>query len=185
MNLINRAKKLLISPQSEWLAIQTENTSANTLLKEYVLPLSIIPAAIAFLTGLIWTNVTYALISAITAVVSAVISFYVGAYVTNMLASNFSSNKDFDRSAQLVGYSYTASAVAAIFAIIPLLGVIAVMLGFAYSVYLMFLGTSPIKNTPTDKRTGYVIVIILVQIVLYFIITAVLSSLFLPAYRFY
>ena len=180
MNLINRAKNLLLTPQTEWLAIRTENTSANVLLKEYVLPLSIIPAIIAFLTTLIWSNFTFGLISAVITICSALISFYLGTYITDYFATSFSSEKNYSRSAQLVGYSYTAIAIAAIFSVIPVLGFIAVSLGFAYSIYLMFLGASPIKNTPAEKRTNYVIVIMLVQIVIYFIITSVLGSLFLP-----
>jgi beta-lactamase regulating signal transducer with metallopeptidase domain len=185
MNLINRARNLLLNPKMEWLTIKAERTSAAGLLIEYVLPLSILPAMVALLTALLWTNITHGLISATIAIISAIVSFYVGTYVTDALAPSFSSDKDLSRSAQLVGYSYTANAVATILAIIPVLGVLAVLAGFVYSVYLMFLGSSPLKNTPQEKRAGYVIVIILVQVVLYFILTSVLTALILPGLRFY
>lgn len=185
MNLIERVKNILLTPKTEWQVIKSESTTVGGMLTSYVLPLAIIPAAIALLSGAILGNITYGLIMAIIAVVGAIIGFYVGTYVADALAPSFSSEKNLNRSAQLVGYSYTASAVASILGIIPVLGWLAAIAGFAYMIYLLYLGTSPIKNTPEDKRIGYTIVIILVQIVLYFILSAIFTSLFLRSYMVY
>ena len=111
------------------------------------------------------------------AVISATIAFYVGTYVTDALAPSFASEKNLNRSAQLTAYSYTAVAVASVLGIIPLLGILVVLAGYIYSVYLMYLGTAPIKNTPEDKRVVYVIVIIVIQIVLYFILNAIFAAI--------
>ena len=177
MNLIDRVKNILLTPKTEWLVIKTENATVGSLLTSYVIPLSLIPAVIAFLTGLFWTTITYGLVSAIIAVVSAIIAYYVGTYVTDALAPSFSSEKNLNRSAQLTAYSYTAVAVASILGIIPILGILVVLAGYVYSVYLMYLGTAPIKNTPEDKRVVYVIVIIVIQIVLYFILNAIFAAI--------
>ncbi len=185
MNLIDRVKNILLSPKTEWQVIKSETTSVSGMLTSYVLPLSIIPGAIALLSSAFWGSINYGLIMAIIAVVGAIIGFYVGTYVADALAPSFSSEKNLNRSAQLVGYSYTASAVASILGIIPILGWLAALAGFAYMIYLLYLGTSPIKNTPEDKRIGYTIVIILVQIVLYFILSAIFTSLFLRSYMVY
>lgn len=182
MNLIDRVKNILITPKTEWLVIKTENSTVSSLLTSYVLPLALIPTIITLLTGLLWTNITIGLISAIIALISAIISFYVGTYVTDALAPSFFSEKNLNRSAQLVAYSYTASAVASILGIVPFLGVIAIIAGFGYSIYLMYLGTAPIKNTPEDKRIGYVLVIVLVQIVLYFILSSIFGAILLRSY---
>ncbi len=154
------------------------------MLTGYVLPLAIIPAVIALISGS-RLSFNYGLIMAIFAFVGAIIGFYVGTYVADALAPSFSSEKNINRSAQLIGYSYTASAIASILTIIPGLIILAALAGFGYMVYLMYLGTSPIKKTPEDKRIGYTIVVILVQIVLYFIVSAILTALFLPSYVSY
>ncbi len=185
MNLINRVKNILLTPKTEWQVIKSESTTVSGMLTSYVLPLSIIPAAIALLSAAFWGSITYGLIMAAIAVVGAIIGFYVGTYVADALAPSFASEKNLNRSAQLVGYSYTASAIASILGIIPVLGWLAAIAGFAYMIYLLYLGTAPIKNTPEDKRIGYTIVIILVQIVLYFILSAIFTALFLRSYMVY
>ena len=177
MNLIDRVKNILLTPKTEWLVIRSENSTVSSLLTSYVIPLSLIPALVALLTGLMWTTITYGLVSAILAVIGAVIGYYVGTYVTDGLAPSFSSEKDINRSAQLTAYSYTAVAVASILGLIPFLGILVILAGYLYSVYLMYLGTSPIKNTPEDKRVVYVIVIVVIQIVIYFILNAIFAAI--------
>jgi uncharacterized membrane protein (DUF485 family) len=146
MNLIERVKNILLTPKTEWQVISTETTTVSGMLTAYVLPLSLIPGIIAFLSGLIWGTVTYGLIMAVIAIVGAIIGFYVGTYVADALAPSFSSEKSLNRSAQLVGYSYSASAVASILGIIPVLGWLAAIAGFGYMIYLLYLGTAPVKN---------------------------------------
>jgi uncharacterized membrane protein YdjX (TVP38/TMEM64 family) len=106
MNLIDRVKNILLSPKTEWQVIKSETTSVSGMLTSYVLPLSIIPGAIALLSSAFWGSINYGLIMAIIAVVGAIIGFYVGTYVADALAPSFSSEKNLNRSAQLVGYSY-------------------------------------------------------------------------------
>lgn len=189
MNLIDRVKNMLLTPKTEWLVVKSEQASVGSLLTGYIIPLSLIPAIITLLTGLLWTTITYGLISAIIAIIVAIIGYYVGTYVTDALAPSFSSEKNLNRFAQLTAYSYTAVAVASILGIIPILGALGVLAGFIYSVYLMYLGTGPIKNTPEDKSAVYVIVIVVIQVAVYFIINAILAAVLIGSiigygYRF-
>jgi len=146
--------------------------------------LALIPAIIALITGLLWNTITWGLIGAIMAFINTIVSFYVATYITDALAPSFSSEKNLNRSAQLVAYSYTATAVASILGIIPLLGVVAIIAGFAYSIYLMYLGIEAIKNTPEEKRIGYVIVIIIVQIIVYWILSSILASILFRSFYY-
>jgi hypothetical protein len=182
MGIVERARRILLMPKTEWQVIQTEKTQVREMLISYVLPLSLIPAVVSLLSALFWTNFTYGLLAAVIAVISAAVSFFIATYITDALAPSFSSDKDLDRSAQLVGYSYTASAVASILMLIPFLGILIVFIGFVYSVYLMYLGIVPMKNTPEDKRVAYVLVVLLVQVVLYYLFTTLLTSALLTSY---
>lgn len=185
MNLVDRIKNLLISPKTEWLVISTENASVKEILTTYVLPLSVIPAAFALLSGIIWHSFALGLANALAAIAGAVISFYAGTYITDALAPTFSSEKDLDRSAQLVGYSYTPSALASILSIIPLLNFLAVIAGFGYMVYLMYLGVVPIKKTPDEKRVGYVVLILLAQLIIFFVLSTLFTSILFRNYYTY
>lgn len=185
MNLVDRARNLLITPKVEWLIIKTENASVQEMLTSYVLPLSVIPAVCALLSGLIWHSIALGLANALAAVAMAIIGFYAGTYIADALAPSFSSEKDLNRSAQLVGYSYTPTAVASVLGIIPLLNFLAVIAGFGYMVYLMYLGATPLKRTPDEKRVGYIVVILLVQLILFFTLSAIFTSIVFRNYFIY
>ena len=182
MNLIQRAKNILTTPKTEWDVVATESATMGSLLTSYVIPMALIPTAATFLRGLIWTSIfvgsRYYIYAAIISFVSAIVSYIVTTYVVDLLATNFKSEKDTNRSAQLVAYSSTASWVAGILTIIPVLGWLAAIAGWGYSVYLMYLGMGPIKKTPEDQRIVYVIIIIVVMIVVGLIIGGILGAIF-------
>ncbi len=181
MNLIDRVKNILTTPKTEWLVIRTETATPGSLLTGYVLPLSLLPAAAAILGSLIHHSTMMGLITAGIAIVGAIISFYISLYVTDALAPSFDSEKNLNRSAQLVAYSYTASAVAGVLGFIPVLGGLIALAGAIYGIYLLYLGIGPMKNTPDDKKVIYIVVIILIQLAIYFVITAVLTGLIISS----
>jgi len=49
MNLQSRIVNLLAKPKQEWLAISAESEDVVSLYKEYIIPLSAIPAVCGFL----------------------------------------------------------------------------------------------------------------------------------------
>jgi len=49
MEIINRVKNVLLSPKTEWLAIEAENTPHSKVFTSYVVPLALIPAVAAFI----------------------------------------------------------------------------------------------------------------------------------------
>jgi Yip1 domain len=185
MNLVERVKNLLINPQVEWLVIKTENATVLEILTTYILPLSVIPAAFALLSGLIWHSLGLGLANALASIAMAIVGFYAGTYITDALAPYFSSEKDLDRSAQLMGYSYTPIAIASILGIIPILSFLSVLAGFGYMLYLVYVGASPLKKTPDEKRVAYSVVLLLVQLILFFTLSAIFTSIIFRNYFIY
>jgi ABC-type multidrug transport system permease subunit len=183
MNLIERAKNILLTPKTEWENIKNETVTPSGMFTGYVLPLALLPAAVAFLSGVLWISTRYGIIMLFTALLSATVAYFIGIYVTDALAPSFNSTKNIGKSSQLVGYSYTASAVASILGFIPGIGIIAALAGFAYSAYLMYLGAGPLKDTPEDKKVIYVVVIILVQFVIGLIIGSIIAASFIARNR--
>jgi hypothetical protein len=191
MNLIERIKNILVTPKTEWNVIAAEEQPIATVYTTYVLPLSIIGAAAALLGwGLIGKSygtflgsftvkgfdigIKYAIIS----LVSSAISFFVTSFVMDALAPSFGSEKNLNKSAQLVGYSYTPALIGAILGILPSLALIGSLVGL-YGIYLMYLGIGPLKKTPDDKKVVYMIVsfviLLAVSIVLGLILVSVLG----------
>ena len=189
MNLINRAKSILLSPKTEWTVIEPEQTDVKTLTLNYLLPLALIPAIAGFIGfGLIGQNVLgmhigsagYGLRYAIVSLVSTIGGAFLTAYIIDLLAPSFGSEKNFLQSFKLVVYSYTPMMVAGVFLIIPALGILATLAGL-YGLYLLYIGLQPMKKTPDDKKTTYFVVSLIVVIIGSVVLSAILSSIFITS----
>src|SRR4030042_3466884 len=110
MNIIERAKKIILKPKEEWVVIDQENTSVKDLVTMYLFPLALI-SAVASLIGYgfffkfhsLAFGIKYGILYLITYVGGALLT----AWVIDALASSFGSTKDFRKALQLVVYSYT------------------------------------------------------------------------------
>lgn len=187
MNIVERAKNILINPKKEWDVIDRETTEVPQLLTGYLLLLALIPAVASFIgywlvgykvpyVGHVGGSFAFGLKQGILAFVAPVVSVFIAAFVINALADSFASQKDFRRAMQLVVYSYTASLVAGVFNILPSLGILATLAGL-YGLYLLYLGIEPMMKTPKDKVTTYFIVSLLVMIVVSIVVGAILSGI--------
>lgn len=186
MSIINRAKGIIVAPAAELQLIKSEKSSMTALLTGYVLPLAFITAAASFIGhGIIGSTIlgvrfggtiSYGIYSALIVLIQTVISFYITSYVVDALAPNFQSEKDLNRSAQLVAYSCTPSLVGGFLAVVPALATIGALFGL-YSFYLIFIGLPVLKETPEDKRIGYIVVAILLLLVIYAVIGMILNSI--------
>ena len=182
MNLVNRVKNILLSPKTEWPVIAGETASLSSLLTTYVIPVAAIPAMAALLGGFVsGGSMRYTISTAIITYVSAILGYVITAYVVDLLANTFKSEKDLNRSAQLVAYSSTASWVAGILIIIPGLGTIGAIAGAIYAIYLMYLGVGPIKKTPEDQKVVYMVIIFVVLLAVSMVLGSVLGMLFLTS----
>ncbi len=192
MNIIERAKNIIITPKTEWEKIAAEEQSLSAVTMSYVLPLALIGAAAAFIgfgfigvdTGLLGIRIKgidWGLYTAIKIFVTSVISVLISAYVVDMLAPSFGSEKNLNKSAQLVAYAYTPGLIGAFLNILPMLAIIGGLFGL-YGIYLWYLGLGPMKKTPEDKKVIYlvisIVVLIVVLVVVGLIMGKVLGSIF-------
>ena len=188
MNLIDRVKKILLSPKEEWVVISQETTTVTQLCTGYLLLLALIPAIAQFVKfgligysipfgghmgGSIELGIRYALIGYINYVLGAFLS----AFIIDALATSFGSQKNFTKAMQLVVYSYTAMMIASIFVLIPGLSILSIV--GLYGLYLLYIGLAPMMQTPEDKTVGYFVVSLLVIIVVYGVLAFALSALFI------
>ena len=185
MILVDRAKNIIMTPKTEWLAIAAEEPNVAQIMTGYVIPLALIPA-IATLIGYgvigsgFMHSFTWGIAYGCVSFVSTVVGVYVTAYVVDFLAPNFGSQKNFGRAMQLVAYAYTPAWVGGVLNVIPALGVIGALAGL-YGLYLMYLGLPATMKTPQDKVVVYLIVAVVVLIVVYMIIGAILTGILLSA----
>ncbi len=179
MNLVDRAKNIILKPKDEWTLIDQEDTSVASLIITYLFPLALIPAIAAFIGyGVIGVAFfgpipSWGLKMAIISLVSTVLGVFISGKIIEALAPNFGSVKDFRKTMQLVVYAYTPVMLAGAFQAIPVLSILGI-LGL-YGLYLLYIGLKPMLKTPDDKVTMYFVVSLLVIIAVYFIIGAILS----------
>jgi hypothetical protein len=187
MNLIDRVKNIIASPNKEWDVIAAEQPDTSKIVTGYVLPLTALAAIAAFIGyGLIGfrilgfrvTGMEWGLYYALTAFIAGIASVYLTALVIDMLAPSFNSEKNFNRSLQLVAYSFTPMWIGGLLSIFPPIALIGSLFGI-YGLYLLYLGIPKLKKTPADKHVGYFVVSLIVLIVVYWILVWILHSILL------
>jgi sterol desaturase/sphingolipid hydroxylase (fatty acid hydroxylase superfamily) len=186
MDIVERAKKIIVSPKTEWPAIAAEEPNTAEILKGYVLPLALVHAIAHIIAlGVIGRGMTasfsWGIAMGLIQFILAFVGVYLSAYVIAYLAPRFGSQQDLGRAVQLVAYSYTPVWVAGILAIVPVLGVLG-FVGGIYGLYLMYLGMPHIMKTPQDRAVVYLVVSILAVIVTYWIITLLLTPIILGVF---
>jgi hypothetical protein len=187
MNLVDRAKNILLQPKQEWAVISAEPHTVQDLYTGYVMILAAIPAVASFI-GFSLIGVTgfmgsyrWPITSGITHMILQYVLnlgwVYVLALIIDALAPNFGGEKNFMQALKVSAFSPTAMWLAGIFSIIPALAILGI-LGL-YSLYLLYTGLPLLMKTPEDKAVPYTVVVIIVAIVLGIIVGA-LAGLVVP-----
>ena len=183
MTLQTRVIGILTKPKDEWPAIASETTDIARLYKEFILLLAAIPAVCGFigmtlvgfetiLVGRYRTGVVSGFSHMIVQYALTLAGVYGAALIIEKLAPSFQSKGDTVQALKLVAYASTPAWIAGVLSLIPPLSVLAVLAAL-YGIYLFYLGTTPVMQTPEDKRIPFMLVSGVVIIVIYFIVGAV------------
>lgn len=187
MNLIERAKNIIITPAKEWDVIAAEQPDIGKIITGYVLPLAGAAAlavfiGYAFIASILGGGIfgmTWGIFYALSSLIQSICAVFISAFIIDALAPSFGAEKNLGRSVQLVAYSYTPAWIGGLLAIIPVLGLIGALAGL-YGLYLLFIGLPKIKKSPEDKQVGYFVVSLLAIIVVYIIIGMIMTAILMP-----
>jgi hypothetical protein len=192
--LVSRAKGMIMQPRAEWQQVAVETTEPAKVFTTYALPLLLIGPIAAFIGIQLFgygngvfsfkLGLGAALGIAVTSVVTGIIGLFISAFVANLASPQFSGRNDFAAAFRLVAYAWTAAWIGGIFGLVPTIAPLSWLFGL-YSLYVLYLGASPIMGIPQDKSLVYTIVtivgIIVVQFVMYLIAGAIMASMFLAS----
>ena len=185
MNLVDRVKRILLSPQAEWEVIDGEATTPSALYTGYIMPLAAIgPVATVIGYSVFGIRVPFsgtvyrvpvgsAITSALVTYVLTLVMVYVLSLIIDGLAPTFGGTKNPIQALKVAAYSSTAAWIAGIFAIMPGLRMLGI-LGL-YSFYLLYLGLPVLMKSPKEKAVGYTVVVIIAGVVLFMIIGVVVG----------
>jgi hypothetical protein len=148
--IVDRAKNICLTPNTEWPIIAAEPTSPGTLVSTYVVPLAAIGAVAGFIGGSIVGHSsiflgTYrvplftGLVVALFSFCMAIVGVFVLSLIINALAPTFGGEQNSTQALKVAVYSYTPAWIAGVLQIIPLLGILAIF-GALYGLYLLYLG---------------------------------------------
>ena len=191
MNIVDRVKNILITPKTEWEVIEAENTPTAQLITGYVLPLAGV-AAIATFIGMCFVGMSlgflgtyrmpigWGLAAAVWHLVGAVIGVFVLGFVIDALAPTFGGTQNSAQALKVAVYSYTASWVAGILMILPMLGILVFLISL-YGFYLLYLGLPRLMKNPPDKSVAYTVVTVIAAIVIYMIVALIGGAITTPA----
>ncbi|HXF78308.1 MAG TPA: Yip1 family protein [Usitatibacter sp.] len=184
MNLVERAKNILLTPKTEWAVIEAEPTQPKELILNYVLPLAALAAVMHFLSlavigthtvlgGVFHMGYGFALMMAVYQLVMAVVAVFVIGFIIDALAPSFGGTKNMNQATKVAAYAFTASWVGSVFGIIPWLGPVLMLLFGLYGLYLLYLGLPQLMKNPADKSIGYTAVVVIAAIVVMVVIGVV------------
>jgi len=184
--IIERIRAILTTPKTEWPIAAAEPATVGGLYTGYIAIIAALPVIGRFikstLIGYSFLGVTVRapIGSGITGMVLqyvlSLVLVYVMALIINALAPTFGGQKDMVQSLKTVAYAWTASWIAGIAVIVPWVGMLVVIAGAIYSIYLLYLGLPHTMNCPPDKAGGYAAVSILIAVVLSWIVALIVAG---------
>lgn len=186
MNVVERAKAILLQPAQTWPVIDAEPATVQSIYKDWLIIMAAIPAVCTFIgMSLVGASVfgisirTPIVAGAVQMVVSYGLSLamaFVMSLIVDALAPSFGAAKNPVGALKVVAYGSTAAYVAGIFSLLPMLGMLGILVAL-YSVYLFYLGLPAVMKCPQDKAVGYTAVVVIVAIVLS-IVVGVIAGMF-------
>jgi Yip1-like protein len=183
--LIARVRDLLLQPKEEWPKIAAEPATVGSLYANYVIYLAAIPVLCTLIGSLVFGygfgGFTYRP-SFFGAVATAILQYamqlggiYVFALIIDALAPRFGGTKDRVGAFKLAAYGATASWLAGVFYLFPVLHVLA-LLGL-YSLYLIYTGVPVLMRVPAERALAFTGALIAIGLVIGLVIAAVIGAL--------
>jgi hypothetical protein len=180
MNVVDRAKNMLLRPKTEWASIDGEETDVPTLLSGYVAIVAIVPAAASLISLWLFSSQSgarigfgAALTSAIVQYVSSILIVYIIAFIADLLAPGFDGYQSMNQALKLAAYAMTPAWIAGVFVIIPGIGWLITLLGSFYSLYVFFLGVSVLMRVPERKAVTYTVAVAAIAIAANFVLVLI------------
>jgi Yip1 domain len=182
MNLVERVRRILTSPEAEWGVIDAEPTTPAALYTSYIAPLAAIGPVARFIglmvfgismpfVGTFRPSFGAALTGALLSYVLMLASTYVLALIIDALAPTFSGQRSQLQALKVAAYSSTAAWIAGIFQLIPALSLLTIL--GVYSLYLLYLGLPRLMRVPRDRAGAYTGAVIVSALVLYLVIAMI------------
>ena len=183
---VERVKNILLTPKTEWPAIEREPTTIAHLYTAYVMPLAALAALISFVRmsligislpfgGAIRTPLASGLGYAFVTFGFGLLGSYLVALIINALAPTFSGERDQRQALKAAAYAFTPAWLGAVLSLLGGFATLLQLLAGIYGIYLLALGLPMLMKSPREKAAGYTAAVVICTI-LVGIVFGVLSA---------
>lgn len=175
MDIVARAKGLILRPREEWYRIAAEPATTGGLFTAYAMPVAAVPAVAGFIGGALIAGtmgmrfgmpgigIGTLLLHSISAYLLGLAGVWVLGKIVQALAPRFGGTGDEVAAMKLAVYSPTAAWLAGVFAIVPPLAILGI-LGL-YSLYIFHQGAPVVAGVSADRALGFTALVVLCAIV--------------------
>jgi len=193
MSLVDRAKNILLQPKAEWLAVDAEPATVNSLFTGYAMILALLPVIGSVLGAFVFGSM-FGRWGAGMGVGFVIVPVVLGYnhqpgralrddHHHRGAAAKLRRREESRRRREARYLFGDADLVIGLFSFIPGLNILLMFAGFIYGAYLLYLGATAVGKVPVAKATGFTAVTIVVWIVLGWIVSlvivgAVMSAMF-------
>jgi hypothetical protein len=156
VEVVARAKAIMLTPRSEWQLIAREPGALTDLFGSYVAIFAAIPAVARFIGNSLigaYDPILRGLVRTVIAYAATFTVVYVLAGVIDLLARYFGTEKNFPNALKLSIYAHTPVWLAGIFLLVP--GLNFLMLLGLYGCYLLWLGLPPLMGVSEEQAPLY------------------------------
>jgi Yip1 domain len=188
VDIVERAKAMVIAPAAEWRTIEPESGDAAYLFANYAAALAAIAPLCILLRHMLFAvrgprfglhaahrfGFFSSLFGAVVHWAAALAVVYAIAVVIDGLAPTFSAQKNQENALKLAVYSMTPVWLGGVFALIPGLGFLRIV-ALLYGVYVFWLGLPVLMKPPADRSGPYAVATVVCGIILAMIVAAVVG----------
>jgi hypothetical protein len=186
--LFARVRAILLNPKDEWPVIADEPSTIKDLYLSYIMVLAAIGPIFGFIkTTLFGIDIplmgTYrpgfasGLGNMLFSYAMALVGVAIMAVIINQLAPFFEGRKESLQALKTTAYAYTGAWIAGAGQLLPWLGLVLLLAGSLYSIYLLYLGLPTMMQCPTEKAKGYTAAAMVAAIVVGLIMSAVVGTM--------
>ncbi len=179
--LINRVKKIVLSPQKEWITIKDENSTVRDLIMDYAGPLITLGSITLFLRNLsLEYSLAGTLMTAMIYFISMFGSMYLSALIIVEMCDSFGIEKNKTKIFTLVIYSSIAFYLAQV--VVNLHNQLSLLTVFSlYTVYLYWIGVGVYFEGLSKRKMGFVVISVFIIYISFLLLQYILSPLLIIA----
>jgi hypothetical protein len=182
--LMQRIKNILLTPKTEWPAIELEPTSIGQLYTGYIMPLAAFAALMSFIhmsvigvsvpfLGSYRTPLASGLVYAVVSFGIGLLGLFLVGLIINGLAPTFSGQRDQRQAMKTAAYALTPAWLSSVLSLLPGLATLLQLLAGIYGIYLLYLGLPQLMRSPRDKAFGYTAAVVICTILMGIVLGAI------------